>query len=158
MCSAVQHSGCLECKRAGFDNRLWTIRLPPCPLDCAPPYKMDLKSLSSNWKRLQQQLDKDRPPKKRKVSSAREGSTPSTRKRMELTTSKSLPDLTGRAQEEPANLELWASENDISVADLRDAYGTIPKRSSSVPARLVADRDNINKGLSATYVIRPIIL
>ena len=61
----------------------------------------------------------------------------------------------GRTQQNPADLELWALENDIPVADLRDAYGTILKRSSSVPTTtLTTDRDNINKGLSAKYVIR----
>jgi hypothetical protein len=114
---------------------------------------MDLKSLSSNWKRLQRQLDKDKQPKKRNVSLVEDNSS-STQKRMKLSTSTSLSDIPRRTQQNPADLELWALENDIPVVDLRDAYGTIPKRSSSVPTTtLTTDQDNINNGLSAKCAI-----
>ncbi|KAI9781629.1 MAG: 3'-5' exonuclease [Geoglossum umbratile] len=108
---------------------------------------MDLKSLSSNWKRLKQQLDKDKPLKKRKASSVEKDSSSSSRKKMKLAVSKSLPDASRQVPQKPVDLELWAVENDISAVDLREAYGTIRKRGPSVPT---INLDKINEGLSTT--------
>src|SRR6266480_1497235 len=112
------------------------------------PRAMNLQSLSSNWKHLQQQLDKNKPPKRKTSTVVGEGSS-STRKRKKLNTSKNLSDMSRQIRQNPAGLELWAMENDISAADVRLAYGT------SVPATLLAtNRDEINQGLSPTYASR----
>ncbi|KAH0557168.1 hypothetical protein GP486_005042 [Trichoglossum hirsutum] len=111
---------------------------------------MDLKSLSGNWKRLQQQLaENESKLPKNKASRVAEDVSSSTRKRKRLTTSKDSQDMSKRTQHRPIDLELWAVQNDISTTDLRDAYGILPKGSSSISAGILATgQDEINKGLS----------
>ncbi|KAH0547694.1 hypothetical protein FGG08_000183 [Glutinoglossum americanum] len=113
---------------------------------------MNQKSLSSNWKRLQRQLDKNKPPK-RKASTAIEDSS-SAWKRNKLTSPGSSPSMPRRTQQKPTDMELWAIENDVSAADIRDAYGTFLKGSSSISATILpTDGDEINKGFSPTVEI-----
>jgi RNA exonuclease 4 len=129
---------------------------------------MDLKNLSSNWKKLKQQLDKtkeltsakrkpseERSPlpqpkgKRRRLSKktaapALNGITRSKTSKMGLTASKAA----GVTAAEPASkisadaLPDWAEEHDISAKDLAAAYGP---RSSSMPD-LKSFSDKINGG------------
>ena len=102
---------------------------------------------SEGAKRLQQQLaeDKSKPPK----SNVTGDISSSARKRRRLTTPKNSHDMSKQTQQKTTDLELWAMQNDISATDLRDAYGILPKGSSSISAGILAkDHDEINKGLS----------
>lgn len=125
---------------------------------------MELKELSSNWKKLQEKLKQDtsRPPKRKaadsvlqpqyngvkhrklesksrapSLSNNRLGSEP---EKMGITWSKSKKDAPS------ASLALWAEDNDIPAKDLAAAYGTSMK-STSIPDTKSTE-DKINEGLS----------
>ncbi len=128
---------------------------------------MELKDLSSNWKKLQATLKQDtsKPPKRkaskdilqpqrngvlkrRKVEpkferpAARKGNINSKSSGMGLAWSKS------EEAAPSASLAIWAEDNDIPAKDLAEAYGTSIK-STSVPDTQHAN-DKINEGLSTT--------
>ncbi|MCJ1385582.1 3'-5' exonuclease [Xylographa soralifera] len=126
---------------------------------------MELKDLSSNWKKLQQTLKKEEPkaPPKRKASeeilqprhngvkrsrlnskssklplSLREGSTKS--QSMGFGASKPTPPAPS------ASLALWAEDNDIPARDLAAAYGPSLKSTSISPTKNTSE--SINAGIS----------
>lgn len=129
---------------------------------------MELKELSSNWKRLQKTLQKERTspsklnPLKRK--SANESIAHSQRNGVKKrripshhTTAPKRQKM-GAASEKvtaapppktSATLGLFAEDNDIPAADLASAYG-LPTTSSTLPSHNV--KDVINGGLSSTAV------
>ena len=135
---------------------------------------MELKDLSSNWKKLQATLQSDtsKPPK-RKASGDVLQTHSNGAKRLKTKLDSGPNDLHGRrspgkktkthnmglvSSKEPeesaipsASLALWAEENDISAKDLAQAYGTSIK-STSIPSLADARSDNerINEGLSST--------
>ena len=127
---------------------------------------LELKDLSSNWKRLQEKLNADKTkPRKRKASedvllpqgnglkhrrfeqkpraiqsaSAKRVARP---KVMGLGWSKA------KEAEPSASLALWAEDNDISAKDLAAAYGTSLKSTSILDTK--GTEDKINEGLSST--------
>ncbi|MCJ1249808.1 3'-5' exonuclease [Trapelia coarctata] len=126
---------------------------------------MELKDLSSNWKRLQDKLKKAQAsnPPKRKASEEipqpvrnsgkcqRKGSKPpkpvlgvkkSTTKSQSMGLGTSKPVDTAPS----ASLALWAEDNDISARDLAAAYGSSLKSTSIPPTKVTAE--SINTGLS----------
>ena len=133
---------------------------------------MDPNNLSSNWKRLQHQINPNNTSKapktllKRKASEARHGEAPSAhnQKRAKQSSTKaeralrSNPHkgridqhvdikLASKPQSATADLALWAEENDIHPTDLVRAYGIYAK-----PATLdeLPQLSNINEGPSST--------
>lgn len=135
---------------------------------------MELKDLSSNWKKLQATLQGDTSkPLKRKASDhalqphsngarrvrTKLDSTPRVEKGGRLNTKKSKPRNMGlesskesaQSTKSSASLALWAQDNDISAKDLAQAYGTSIK-SISLPSLSDTALDNakINDGLSST--------
>jgi len=126
---------------------------------------VELKNLSSNWKKLQEKLGSDtsRPPKRkaaqvlqphhngikhqklepktRKQGHFKEGagSGPSDMGLSWSSTEKDAPS---------ASLALWAEDNDIPAKDLAAAYGASLKSTSIPDAKSAVDR--INEGLSPT--------
>lgn len=138
---------------------------------------MELKDLSSNWKKLQATLttDASRPPKRKRedvlehsngikrvksktqpksqrLSGLKEQSSDGKNisRNMGLGSSKEAE----KAAMPSASLALWAEDNDISTNDLAQAYGTslkgtsLPSLTESVP-----DNGKINEGRSATAEI-----
>ena len=128
---------------------------------------MELKDLSSNWKRLQASLRQNTSkPAKRKASkdilqpqrngllkrrkvepkfhrsASQREKTNTTSRGMGLTWSK--PEKVAPS----ASLALWAEDNDIPAKDIADAYGTSIK-STSIPNTKHAG-DKINEGRSTT--------
>ena len=139
---------------------------------------MELKDLSSNWKKLQDTLQNDtsKPPKRKASGDALQYHTGSTKrvKTKLFSTSKNQgrkrPTSKGiirssktekmglgsskdsRQSALPfASLASWAEDNDISVKDLAQAYGTSTK-STSLPtvAEISTGNASINEGLSST--------
>lgn len=123
---------------------------------------MDLNNLSSNWKRLQESLNKDtsKPPKRKAnhdvslthrngVKHEFRGGTPAIQKTSGNGKSKNTGlELSNVMKSAPsASLALWAEDNDISSQDLAAAYGTSVKR-TSLPDTHVLD-ENTNEGLSS---------
>ncbi|MCJ1477694.1 3'-5' exonuclease [Lambiella insularis] len=124
---------------------------------------MELKDLSSNWKKLQQTLRKDRAPKsakhhlaedvqrdrakRRKHNSKKEAfakfqeKAPTKEHSMGLGTSKAT------SAAPSASLALWAEDNDIPARDLTAAYGSSLKSTSRPPAK--DPKDCVNIGLSS---------
>ena len=130
------------------------------------PHGMQLKDLSSNWKKLQETLKKDtsKPPKRKASEEVlqpqrngvkRRKAEPSSPKRR-LVTAKDKPSTPkmgtpsskadGKAPS--ASLALWAEDNDIPAEDIAAAYG-ISSKSTSIPDTKYA-ADKINEGLSPT--------
>lgn len=120
---------------------------------------MELKNLSSNWKKLQETLKKDtsKPPKRKASEDVlqphrngveRRKAEPSSHNRRIATTkdrtSSSKPD----EKAPSASLALWAENNDIPAEDIAAAYG-ISSKSTSIPDTKYA-ADQINEGLSPT--------
>lgn len=126
---------------------------------------MELKNLSSNWKKLQERLanDTSKPPKRkaaevlqpqhngvkhrklepisRKQDYSKEEAGPESKK-MGLSWSSTKKDAPS------ASLALWAEDNDIPAKDLAAAYGTSLKSTSMPDAKSTVDK--INEGLSPT--------
>lgn len=124
---------------------------------------LELKDLSSNWKKLQEKLAKDtsKPPKRRaaevlqpqhngvkhrklepklgKQDRSKEGPVIESRK-MGLGWSSTKKDAPS------ASLALWAEDNDIPAKDLAAAYGTALKSTNLPDANCTVDR--VNEGLS----------
>ncbi len=137
---------------------------------------MELKDLSSNWKKLQATLqgDTSRPPKRKANEHALQPqsngikrvrtklvSTPEAENagRVTIKKQRSKPRDMGfgsskesaLSTKSSASLTLWAENNDISAKDLAQAYGTSIK-STSLPSLSDTALDNakINEGLSST--------
>jgi len=136
---------------------------------------MELKDLSSNWKKLQATLQRDTSkPLKRKASEralqthsngarrvrTKLDSTPKAENGGRLTTNrKPKPRNMGlgssresaQSTKLSASLALWAEDNDISAKDLAQAYGTSSK-STSLPSLPDTALDNAktNEGLSSS--------
>lgn len=128
---------------------------------------MELKDLSSNWKKLQASLKQDTSKvpkreaaedilqphrngvlKRRKVKP--KSHTPASRKGKSDLKSRSMGLAWSKPQETvpSASLAIWAEDNDIPAKDLAEAYSTSIK-STSIPDTKHAD-DKINEGLSTT--------
>lgn len=135
---------------------------------------MELKDLSSNWKKLQATLQNDtvRPPKRKASKDALQphsNGVKRARTRLESTPrDTSSGRIIGKEQKlrnmglgasreseksalPSASLALWAEDNDISAKDLALAYGTSVKTTSipSVPDTIL-ESATINEGLSST--------
>ena len=124
---------------------------------------MDIQALSSNWKNLQDKIkhDKSKPLKRKAPAEDHDRHWESRVKRYKVEKTRilekssqkqKLGSVTLPANKEPApsaSLALWAEDNDISAADLAQAYGT-PMNSSSTPETY---EDRVNEGLSKTYVL-----
>ncbi|KAL8762050.1 MAG: hypothetical protein Q9184_001897 [Pyrenodesmia sp. 2 TL-2023] len=125
---------------------------------------MDLKDLSSNWKKLQATLAVEQPPdRKRKASEGvlqpqRDGvkrvkATPKPLFRLAKKDQNVQLDSMGVVASTPkpaapsASLALWAEDNDIPAKDLAAAYGT---SSSSLSLPDFKQEDKINQGLLTT--------
>ncbi|KAL9073380.1 MAG: hypothetical protein Q9161_002995 [Pseudevernia consocians] len=123
---------------------------------------MELKDLSSNWKRLQQTLKADttKPPKRKASESALQPQRNGVKyRKVEKNSIRSQ----NRNSEKPkgmgsrwsntevdkpsASLALWAEDHDIPAKDLAAAYGTSLK-STSIPNRTPNIEDTVNEGLS----------
>ncbi|KAL9585754.1 MAG: hypothetical protein Q9212_001337 [Teloschistes hypoglaucus] len=122
---------------------------------------MDLKNLSSNWKKLQPTLEKDksRVPKRKPSEDDVLQPQPNGVKRVKLAVKqpperlKQVRDdhkrdmgIAPSHQKQSASLATWAEDNDISAKDLTAAYGS--SSTLSVPASKYEDK--INEGLSPT--------
>jgi RNA exonuclease 4 len=127
---------------------------------------MELKDLSSNWKKLQERLKKEQPakPPKRKAAERSIHGPHSNSKRQKTifkvqkpvpSTKNGLPRSrsmgygaskpTESAPAPSASLALWAEDNDISRSDLVAAYGSSVKSSSMPPTKPVVE--SVNSGL-----------
>ena len=127
---------------------------------------LELKDLSSNWKKLQETLkaDTSKPPKRKARESVLEPQRYSAKhrklehkpQRFEPTRHRGTLRSNGmgigwskNASEAPsASLALWAHDNDISARDLAEAYGTSLKSTSIHDTKRTEDR--VNEGLSVT--------
>ena len=127
---------------------------------------VELKDLSSNWKKLQEKLNADKTnPLKRKASEdvllpqrngLKQRKVEHKPRTLQRPSAKRVarPKVMGlgwsKAKEvEPsASLALWAEDNDISAKDLAAAYGSSLK-STSIPDTKGTE-DKINEGLSST--------
>ncbi|MCJ1401954.1 3'-5' exonuclease [Xylographa trunciseda] len=126
---------------------------------------MELKDLSSNWKKLQHTLKKEEPknPSKRKASEEilqprHNGAKRSRPNHHPLKPSHTIrqistkPPSMGFGASKPAppapsaSLALWAEDNDIPARDLAAAYGSNLANTSMPPAKHTAE--SINAGLS----------
>ncbi|KAL8670539.1 MAG: hypothetical protein Q9168_004936 [Polycauliona sp. 1 TL-2023] len=125
---------------------------------------MDLKHLSSNWKKLQATLENEKPKaSKRKASEDVLQPQKNGVKRIEaaVRSSDKRPQKLDNAQDKSmgtvlsyvkpakssASLALWAEDNDITAKDLAAAYKTSSSNSS---LQVFKHDDKINEGLSAT--------
>ena len=123
---------------------------------------MELKDLSSNWKKLQQTLKADttKLPKRKasesvllpqhngvKYRKTEKGSIHSQRGKSEKAKGMGSRWSSTKDDEPSASLALWAEDHDISAKDLAAAYGTSLK-STSMPDRNNGTEDRINEGLS----------
>ncbi len=128
---------------------------------------MELKDLSSNWKKLQATLKQDtsKPPKRKASEDVLQPQRNGALKRRKVepklqrpaawkeqaSTKRSGMGLGWSKPKEAtpsASLAIWAKDNDIPAKDLAEAYGTSIK-STSIPDNEHAE-DKINEGLSAT--------
>ena len=130
---------------------------------------MELKDLSSNWKKLQQTLKKEEPKaSKRKASEEILQPRHNGAKRFKSNSKPSKPapavqksslklSSMGLSASKPtpptpsASLALWAEDNDIPPCDLAAAYGPSLKSTSNLPGK--ASSDSINTGLSPDVAI-----
>ncbi|KAF6230949.1 hypothetical protein HO173_010857 [Letharia columbiana] len=123
---------------------------------------MELKDLSSNWKKLQQTLKADttKSPKRKasesvlqphrigvKYRKIESDSIPSRNEKREK--SKGMDSRwSGREDDKPsASLALWAEDHDIPAKDLAAAYGSSLK-GTFIPDKNNKTEDTINEGLS----------
>lgn len=124
---------------------------------------MELKDLSSNWKKLQQTLKADttKSPKRKAGESVLQPQRNGVKYRKIETTSirsqkKNSEKSSGMGSrwsstedDKPsASLALWAEDHDIPAKDLAAAYGTSLK-STSIPDKYIQTEDTINEGLSS---------
>lgn len=127
---------------------------------------MELKDLSSNWKKLQETLEKNtsRPPKgkasedvlqpQRNSVRHRKAEPSSHKRRLETAKDKLPTSKMGTPSSRPsgktpsASLALWAEDNDIPAEDIVAAYGISPKSTSVLDTKYAGDK--INEGLSPT--------
>ncbi|KAL2039931.1 hypothetical protein N7G274_007334 [Stereocaulon virgatum] len=128
--------------------------------------RVDLKDLSSNWKKLQVKLSADtsRPPKRKASESVlkpqRDGAKhcklelsakrPTQSKSNDTTKAKDMELRWPKFKEHApsASLALWAEDNNIPAKDLAAAYGTSLK-TTSIPDDK-STKDKINEGISPT--------
>ncbi|KAI9705533.1 MAG: 3'-5' exonuclease [Candelina mexicana] len=133
---------------------------------------MELKDLSSNWRKLQatfpaKQAAAAAPTPKRKAST----NEPHNGIKKRKTSSPTKPISAGKKRnatkmEDPESLNskgrpstslaLWAEENDIPAADIAEAYGVSLKRTATqqqIPPPLPPSSSQINAGLSETAEI-----
>ncbi len=123
---------------------------------------MELKDLSSNWKKLQQTLKADttKPPKRKasesilqprrngvKYRKIENNSTSSRSRNSEKANGMGLGWSSVEDEKPSASLALWAEDHDIPPKDLAAAYGTSLK-TSSVSGKNINYEDRINEGLS----------
>lgn len=139
---------------------------------------MELKDLSSNWKKLQQSLKSTDPSSKKRKAGEENEEAPQSPKRPRKTYASQIPNSKPVNKKERSknnshnyskngmgivssafatskstpSLTLWAKENDISAKDLAEAYGTpLSKKSSNSTVEVNEHPDaRINEGLSAT--------
>ena len=126
---------------------------------------MELKDLSSNWKKLQASLKRNtsKPPKRkasedilqpyhndvpkrRKVEPKSQKQAPQREKTEKKSRSMGIVWSKSKEAAPSASLAIWAEDNDIPAKDLAEAYGTSIK-STSIPDTKYAE-DKINEGLS----------
>ncbi len=133
--------------------------------DPITPASMELKDLSSNWKKLQATLPKKQanaPSSKRKATTITEPSPSAKRRKREPTKHTSVekrrratnmeePKINGKGRPS-ASLALWAEDHDIPAADLAEAYGVSLNGTTLFPP--TNSSDQINAGLSVTYILR----
>ena len=123
---------------------------------------MELKDLSSNWKKLRQTLNADtnKPPKRKASESIlqpqRNGvkyrkieKDPIRTQNRDRGERRGMGlSLSSVGDDRPsASLALWAEDNDIPAKDLAAAYGT-SLRSTSIPDKNITFEDRINEGPS----------
>ena len=123
---------------------------------------MELKELSSNWKKLQQTLKTDttKPPKRKasesilqpqrngvKYRKIEKGPIQSQHKNSGKPKGMGLRWSSVEDDKPSASLALWAEDHDIPAKDLAAAYGTSLK-STFVPDQNIPSEDRINEGLS----------
>ena len=125
---------------------------------------MDLKDLSSNWKKLQEALKKDtsKPPKRKATNNVLQPHQNSVKRRKEVhsivpgpwkgTSSSNIGNMamlssSNKEFASSASLALWAEDNDISPQDLADAYGTPAKSRPLIKTYNVGEKTN--EGLSS---------
>lgn len=123
---------------------------------------MELKDLSSNWKKLQQTLKADttKPPKRKasesvllpqhngvKYRKTEKGSVHSQSRNSDRPKRMGSRWSSTKDDKPSASLALWAEDHDISAKDLAAAYGTSLK-STTVPDKNIKTEDRINEGLS----------
>ncbi|KAL8690698.1 MAG: hypothetical protein Q9218_003910 [Villophora microphyllina] len=123
---------------------------------------MDLKDLSSNWKKLQATLEKEKPrAPKRKPSDEVLQPQPNGAKRVKIAVkhphqgARQLRDgkkkgmgivaSSIKPSKPSESLALWAEENDIPAKDITAAYGS---SSSTLSLPVSKHEDNVNEGLS----------
>ncbi|KAI9757579.1 MAG: 3'-5' exonuclease [Chaenotheca gracillima] len=122
---------------------------------------MELKNLSSNWKKLQQKFSKDDATPNRKVITKKRAAPEASQnglstKRVKLQNGgiRSRGRMAGEngssnttdAAAPSASLALWAEDNDIPAADLAEAYGGDIKRPTLPSAKTP---EKLNHGLSS---------
>ena len=128
------------------------------------PPEIDVQDLSSNWKKLQQNLKVADNPRKRKAADGslqlhiygakrqkpqvkqQPSSNPS---KGSISQAKKVGNKSSRPQAgsaPSASLALWAADNNISTKDLAAAYGTSLHSTSIPPTQL--KEESINSGLS----------
>ncbi|KAK4691836.1 RNA exonuclease 4, partial [Lecanoromycetidae sp. Uapishka_2] len=131
---------------------------------------LELRDLSSNWKKLQATLkaDTSKPPKRKAASDSVLQPQRNGEKRRKLAPRSRKPDRSkdesssypkgmglswsSAKQDAPsASLALWAEDNDIPAKDLVTAYGTSLK-STSIPDSKGGE-EKINEGLSPTIEV-----
>lgn len=123
---------------------------------------MELKDLSSNWKKLQQTLKADttKPPKRKasesvllpqdngvKYRKTEKGSIRSQSRDRENPKGMGSRWSSIKDDKPSASLALWAEDHDIPAKDLAAAYGTSLK-GTSMPDENIKAGDKINEGLS----------
>lgn len=124
---------------------------------------MELKDLSSNWKKLQQTLkgDTTKHPKQKASESVlqpqRNGAKHRKTERGSIrlqNKNREISKRMGSRWSNPedgkpsASLALWAEDHDIPAKDLAAAYGT-SLESTSIPNQNIKTKDTINEGLSS---------
>ena len=102
---------------------------------------MELKNLSSNWRKLQSTLNEEPKAQKRRTVDALRP-LENGRKRLKTMGSSTLK----HAEPAPKSLTLWAQDNGIPAADLVQAYGKA-NNASLHDAQHASER--VNEGLSA---------
>lgn len=121
---------------------------------------MELKELSSNWKKLQQRLKADttKAPKRKASESVlqpqrngvkyrRIGGDSTRSQNRDSDKARTMGPRGSSIKDDSASLALWAEDHDIPAKDLAAAY-RIPLKSTSVPDQITKIEETINEGLS----------